>query len=263
MLGAGGSTLNVTGYTVNDGNGGKDYTVTTQGAVGTITPAPLTITANDGTMAFGAVVPPSTASYAGFVGNDTPASLTSPVHLATSATDNSPAGSYSITASGASSADYASSYRDGTLTIAAYVPPAIPKDRSAVGFVTTLYHEVLARGPEPSGLAYWMKRYLRPVPTSSIMHGFALSKERRTLQKEGRTPSFPLPVAYNDALRAARQAARQPTVAPAGPLAVRKASHATVKPVGVPRQVHVHAGGEMKKSASPRVFRRPVRRSPS
>ena len=45
MLGADGSTLAVTGYTVNDGNGGNDYTVTLVTATGTITPAALTITA--------------------------------------------------------------------------------------------------------------------------------------------------------------------------------------------------------------------------
>ena len=45
VLGAGNSTLNVTGYTVNDGNGGADYTVSLQSASGTITPAPLTISA--------------------------------------------------------------------------------------------------------------------------------------------------------------------------------------------------------------------------
>ena len=38
VLGANGSTLTVTGYTVNDGDGGKDYTVTTETATGTITP---------------------------------------------------------------------------------------------------------------------------------------------------------------------------------------------------------------------------------
>jgi hypothetical protein len=43
VLGANGSTLNVTGYTVNDGNGGKDYTVTTKPASGTITPALATV----------------------------------------------------------------------------------------------------------------------------------------------------------------------------------------------------------------------------
>jgi hypothetical protein len=45
VLGSNGSTLTVTGYTVNDDNGGKDYAVSTQGASGTITPAPLTISA--------------------------------------------------------------------------------------------------------------------------------------------------------------------------------------------------------------------------
>ena len=47
VLGTNGSTLMVTGYTVNDGDGGKDYTVTTQTATGTITPVPLTVRANE------------------------------------------------------------------------------------------------------------------------------------------------------------------------------------------------------------------------
>ena len=45
VLGTNGSTLSVTGYTVNDGNSGADYTVTTHTALGTITPAALDITA--------------------------------------------------------------------------------------------------------------------------------------------------------------------------------------------------------------------------
>src|SRR6185312_15901093 len=40
-----GSTLEVTAYTVNDDNGGKDYSVTTNSALGTITPASLTLSA--------------------------------------------------------------------------------------------------------------------------------------------------------------------------------------------------------------------------
>ena len=44
VLGAGNSTLNVIGYTVNDGNRGANYAVTTQSAPGTITPASLTVT---------------------------------------------------------------------------------------------------------------------------------------------------------------------------------------------------------------------------
>ncbi len=42
---AGGSTLQVNGYTINDGNGGADYAVTTNTASGAITPAPLTLNA--------------------------------------------------------------------------------------------------------------------------------------------------------------------------------------------------------------------------
>src|SRR6476469_2888638 len=45
VLGLNGSTLVVTAYTVNDGNGGANYTVTTHTATGTITPATLDINA--------------------------------------------------------------------------------------------------------------------------------------------------------------------------------------------------------------------------
>ena len=45
VLGTGGSTLNVSGYTINDGNGGQNYMVTLLSAPGAITPAPLTISA--------------------------------------------------------------------------------------------------------------------------------------------------------------------------------------------------------------------------
>src|SRR5678816_382478 len=45
VLGVNGSTLEVTAYTVNDGNSGHNYTVTPHTATGTITPAPLNISA--------------------------------------------------------------------------------------------------------------------------------------------------------------------------------------------------------------------------
>ena len=44
VLGTNLSTLDVTGYTVNDGNGGHNYTVTSNTASGTINPAALTVT---------------------------------------------------------------------------------------------------------------------------------------------------------------------------------------------------------------------------
>ena len=67
-----------------------------------ITPASLTITANDQTEPFGGPMPPLTASYVGFVGGDTAASLSTPVQLVTTATTDSPAGAYPIIPFGAS-----------------------------------------------------------------------------------------------------------------------------------------------------------------
>ena len=52
----------------------------------TVTPAPLTITANNQTKAYGAAVPALTASYTGFVNGDTSASLTTQPTLTTTAT---------------------------------------------------------------------------------------------------------------------------------------------------------------------------------
>src|SRR4029077_14801086 len=49
VLGLNGSTLTVTAYTVNDGNSGGNYTVTTHTATGTITPAPLDVYATSDT----------------------------------------------------------------------------------------------------------------------------------------------------------------------------------------------------------------------
>ncbi len=45
VAGMDGSTLVVTAFTIQDGNGGQNYTVTIQSATGTITPAPLTVSA--------------------------------------------------------------------------------------------------------------------------------------------------------------------------------------------------------------------------
>ncbi len=61
VLGTGASTLVVTGYTVNDGNGGADYTVATATATGTITPAALTILATTDTKVYDGTVASSKA----------------------------------------------------------------------------------------------------------------------------------------------------------------------------------------------------------
>ncbi len=83
----------------------------------TVTPATLTVTANNQTKAFYAALPPLTATYSGFVNGESAASLTTQATLSTSATASSPAGNYPITAAGASDPNYSITYVNGTLTV--------------------------------------------------------------------------------------------------------------------------------------------------
>jgi hypothetical protein len=123
VLGLNGSTLSVNGgYVVNDGNSGANYTVTLNAASGTITPAPLSITADDASRLQGTPNPPFMATYSGFQGGDTPADLTGTLSFSTTATLGSPAGLYSITPFGQSSTNYAMTYIDGTLTVTSTIP---------------------------------------------------------------------------------------------------------------------------------------------
>ena len=113
-----GKTLNVSAYIVNDGNGGANYTVTTvASSAGVINPATLTVTANDKSKMCGQPNPALTASYSGFISGEGTNVLTSPAVLSTTATINSAAGAYPITASGAGAANYTVNYADGTLTV--------------------------------------------------------------------------------------------------------------------------------------------------
>jgi hypothetical protein len=87
-----------------------------------VTPAPLTIRADDLVRGVGQPNPPLTASYIGFVNGDGPSSLASPAVLSTTATACSPVGVYPITVSGAASPNYAITFVDGTLTVIASSP---------------------------------------------------------------------------------------------------------------------------------------------
>ena len=82
-----------------------------------VNPAPLTITADNQTMAYGTALPTltaSSASYSGFVNGDTPTSLAKLPTLTTTATF---AAFIPINVSGASDPDYNISYVSGTLTV--------------------------------------------------------------------------------------------------------------------------------------------------
>jgi uncharacterized protein YjbI with pentapeptide repeats len=88
----------------------------------TIAQAPLTITANNESMVYGGPVPTFAASFSGLVNGDTSSTISG---LTCGAVDGSndpvsgstPAGTYTITCSGGTTANYSISYQPGTLTI--------------------------------------------------------------------------------------------------------------------------------------------------
>ena len=85
----------------------------------TVAKATLTITADNKEKQQGEDNPVLTVSYAGFKYNDNASSLTKQPTVTTTATVNSPAGTYPITVSGAESNNYSISYVQGTLTVTA------------------------------------------------------------------------------------------------------------------------------------------------
>jgi trimeric autotransporter adhesin len=118
VMGMNGSTLSVnSGYTLNDGNGGNNYTVTTDTATGTISPAPLTITANSASKPAYTPNPPFSATYVGLATGDSPSSLGDTLQFSTTANTKSPLGNYAIVPSGVSSGNYTIDFVDGILTI--------------------------------------------------------------------------------------------------------------------------------------------------
>ncbi|MET4580251.1 MBG domain-containing protein [Ottowia thiooxydans] len=89
------------------------------GGVLTVTPATLVITAANASRVAGAANPAFSAITSGWVNGETDANLVTQPVFSTTATPNSPPGTYPIIASGADASNYAISYEAGTLTVTA------------------------------------------------------------------------------------------------------------------------------------------------
>jgi hypothetical protein len=100
----------------------------------TVNPAPLTIRADNKSMTAGSTLPALTASYSGLQGADTSAVVTG-VALATTATPSSPAGTYPISVTGGTAANYTITRVPGSLTItaAAGTAPTVVINTPAAG----------------------------------------------------------------------------------------------------------------------------------
>jgi trimeric autotransporter adhesin len=110
----------------SSGGTATNYTITsrTNGTLA-VTPAPLSVTADDKARGVGEANPPLTATLGGLRNGDSAAVLAG-LTLSTPATIGSPVGSYAIASSGGTAANYVVVQRnDGTLTVAAAPPPVV------------------------------------------------------------------------------------------------------------------------------------------
>ena len=106
-------------YSGDANNQGSTSSTVTQ----VITPAPLTITANNVTVTYGDTLPSLSVSYSGLVNGDTPTTFSTAPNEAPAVSTMAGAihaGTYTITASGAVDSNYSITYVPGTLTINPY-----------------------------------------------------------------------------------------------------------------------------------------------
>ncbi len=112
--------VTVSGLTLS-GASASNYTLTMPGLTANITPAILTVSSVNRSRTYGLSNPLLAATYIGFVHGEGTNVLTGAASISTSATTNSPPGSYAITvgAGTLSAANYKFAFIDGTLTVLA------------------------------------------------------------------------------------------------------------------------------------------------
>lgn len=112
IVGAGNTTITATQAGNNDWLAAAPVSRTF-----TVSKAQLTVTADNKSKVTGTANPTLTGTFSGFVRNEGPAVLTTPVVYQTTATVNSPAGRYPITPSGGTSQNYNIRLVNGILTV--------------------------------------------------------------------------------------------------------------------------------------------------
>ena len=113
----------------------------------TITKAPLTISAGNYTKVEGEDNPTFTPTFSGFKNSETKTVLTKQPTVTTTATKESPAGSYTVTVSGAEAQNYDITYQNGTLTVTA--KPAEQKDN--ISFTHSLVKTICVQNWDTDG----------------------------------------------------------------------------------------------------------------
>ncbi len=94
-----------------------NYNITFVDGILTVDAAPLTVTADDTLKVYGDSNPAFSVTYSGFAAGDNETDLNGSLSITTTATEESPVGTYPITPSALSSDNYNITFVDGTLTI--------------------------------------------------------------------------------------------------------------------------------------------------
>lgn len=113
-------TVTVSGVTLNDGNGGNNYTVSyANNTTSTINKVPLSATANNATTTYSgsAYTGGNGVSYSGFVNNESSTVLGGTLAYGGTSQGAKNAASYTLTPSGLTSGNYTITFNNGTLTI--------------------------------------------------------------------------------------------------------------------------------------------------
>jgi len=123
--------VTVSGLTLEGVDAGQ-YTLTQPTTTADITPASLSVVADDKTKVYGEANPPLTVSYLGFVNGEDTNVLNGTPDLGTLVTTDTPAGTYPITVTvgSLSATNYTFTFQDGQFTVAA---PGEPSAQFALG----------------------------------------------------------------------------------------------------------------------------------
>ena len=161
------------------GGTAANYTITDVNGTLTVTKAPLTIIANSQTIVAGQSLPALTVSYSGFVNGDTSASFTTPPTLSTTASPASPAGTYPITVSGASSPNYTITSVAGTLTV-----------NPALATVTSVKVEKLKKGKKTTQVIVVQFSEALNTGAAQNVHNYSLVTVPKSKKQKGKAVSL-------------------------------------------------------------------------
>jgi YD repeat-containing protein len=154
---SGGGAYPITGQFADPNGRLSNYNVTIVPATLTVSKAPLVVTAGNATKQYSDPIPQLSSTIQGFVLGETSSVLGGTLLVQATATQSSGPGTYPITATGLTSANYAITYVSGTLTVTpedavvAFIAPTIVSASPVTGNVTITLASLVSDLPDGSG----------------------------------------------------------------------------------------------------------------